>query len=276
MSYVSGLITITAGGLEGGSDGDSPVATAQATEGATPGGDSPIASATAQAGGIVDGDSPIASDIAQAGGLPDGDSPIATDNEATGVDMGSILGRSSDGSERPRTGGLGVGVEGAGEVSARETLNVIADPDFPGVEWSAADNAGTNPKRTDLTLRPSGIVELGRFTFDATLAPTTQPFFTPSGAAAGAVVTEMLIRSLSVTGLTSHPDFDLRVTSLGDLIAQTSMTFTAADQVRRLEVLGTDIPFAPNGTPVVFGHDVAAVATTYSVQVIVLGRVVPT
>jgi hypothetical protein len=261
VSYVSGLITITAGFLKEntGLEGDSPLGMGVASEGL-----------------IGDGDSPIASAPAKEGGVGDADSPIATDAEAVEIEMGSILGRSADGSERPRTGGLGVGVEGAGEVSARETLNVIADPDFPGVEWAAADNAGTSPKRTDLTLRPSGIVELGRFTFDATLAPTTQPFYTPSGAAAGAVATEMLIRSLSVTGLTSHPDFDLRVTSLGDLIAQTSMTFTAADQVRRLEVLATDIPFCPNGTPLVFGHDVAAVATTYSVQVIVLGRVIPT
>jgi hypothetical protein len=278
VSYVSGIISISAGFLTDntGRDGDSPLAISPAKTGGQADGDSPVGVAPAKTGGQADGDSPVWSAPAPVGGITDSDSPVVTDAEGTEIEMGSILGRSSDGSERPRTGGLGVGVEGAGEVSSRETLNVIADPDFPGVEWTAADNAGTSPKRTDLTLRPSGVVELARFSFDGTLAaPATVAAFQPGGAAAGAVVTEILIRSTDVTGLVSHPEFDLRISVLGDLIPQTAMTFTGNDLVRRLEVLATDMPFCPNGTDIVFGHDVAAVATTYTVQVIILGRVIP-
>lgn len=182
--------------------------------------------------------------------------------------MGNIEGRSNQ--EFTRPGGLGVQVGGVDQ-SERETVNLV---DIAGLRWVAQDNPGAD--RTDLMPAIDGLIELATFAIDATGAPATYLAAAPTGPTYDGVIPYgFLVRSVNVSGITSHPDFSLgtNTPNWNDVVAAKTMSFAGPDEARFEEATpGTDVAFVPNGAELRLNHSAAAVATNYDVEVVVYGQ----
>lgn len=242
--------------------------------GGQPEGDSPMSGGSpSQAGGIPDGDSPMSGGSpARSGGFVPGDSPMSGGN-TTEVQVGNMLGAPPDGSERPSQGGVGLRINGVG-FSEKDELDLVTD--FPGLELSGQDiNAPVPDRRAEATLRVAGEVEVGRVTLNLLNAPSVVPVFSPSGSQARLVTTRLLLVALNVTGpVTTQPEIQLEQAAPGDVLAQVALAFTATGQCAELPANAIR-QVVNNAQTLSLGHVVTSAAGAYTVQVIVLGRVIP-
>ena len=163
-------------------------------------------------------------------------------------------------------------VDGA-QFSERETLNLQT---AAGTRWRVSDNPGAD--RTDVSMELDAEVELARLVIDAMAAPGATLVVAPAAPFVAAWSARVVFRSLSVTGLVSHPTLSVGTNNpnYDDQIPATALSFTAPDQVRTERVAsGSNVPVAlAGGGEIRVNLSVSAVATTYSVEAIVLGRLV--
>jgi hypothetical protein len=260
--------------VSGVADGESPMSGGSPAEtGGVSDGDSPmIGGSNVEIGGVGDGDSPmIGGSNAEIGGVGDGDSPMGGAAQSEAI-VGNVMGVPADGSDRPSQGGVGVRVAGLA-FSEREEIDLVTD--MPGIEISGQDIAApVADARAEARFRIAGEVEIARLTLAPLSGPAPQIVFTPSGLQARLITTRVLAVALDVTGVVTQPEIDLRKTVLGDVLAQVALGFTATGQCSEF-ACGANRLVVDLGEDLQLGVPVTGAATTYSVQLIILGRVVP-
>jgi len=202
-----------------------------------------------------------------------GGPPQSSQIPLAGVDrVGNIQGRPTPGRAHTAPGGVGFLVDGA-QYSERETLNLQT---AAGTRWKVTDNPGAD--RVDVGLELDAEIELARIAIDATVAPTTFLVIAPTAPQLGAWSARVVFRAVSVTGLASHPTLSVGTNNpnYDDQIPATALSFTGANQVRTERVAsGVNVPeAAAGGGEIRVNLSVSAVATTYDIEAIVLGRVV--
>ena len=288
MPNFSGIIQL-AGFGGGNADGDSPMGASDPSEtlelradspmgGGGPSetaeqeGDAPMGGGSPTETAAPEGDSPMGgSGPAEAGGIADGDSPMGGTATMEAL-VGNVLGSPTDGSERPSQGGVGVRISGSA-FSERDEIDIVTD--MPGLELSGQDvSAPIGQERAEAKFRVAAEVELVRLTLVPGAAPATQVVFTPSGAQARVIVTRILAVALDVSAVVTQPQVDLRKLALGDVLAQVALGFTATDQSNEFPCVANRL-VVNSGEDLVLGVPVAGSATTYTVQLSILGRVIP-
>jgi len=183
---------------------------------------------------------------------------------------GNVEGRSDFSHTRP--GGLGVQADGV-NVGERPCVNYLSNV---GIRWNGTDNPGAG--RVDLQPIVDGVVELARFSLDATSATSSVLVILPTAPAFDGVIPLLMwIRCTALAGVVSHPSLSLgsNATAYDNAIPQTAMSFSAAGEVRWEGVAsGIAIPFVSAGSELRFNRSIQAVATTYSLDVAVFGHAI--
>ena len=148
---------------------------------------------------------------ATAGLLQSGGPHQQTDDALVIGDVtGSVEGRAAGGRAHTRPGGLGIAVETV-EAGERPTLNLSSTR---SIRWGGRQLAGG---QVDLIPLVDGVIDItDRLLLDATLAAFNTDLqalwnWAPPGSSnvRRLIVTEVLFRPLVIAGLTSHPIFDL-------------------------------------------------------------------
>ena len=187
---------------------------------------------------------------------------------------GNVQSRAFGGRAYTRPGFVGYQLNGVG-LGGGQLLNLLTDN---GVAYVVED--GASPPRKNVSLIPIGPVELGRFTLDATLTPFDTLVLTPSlPQHLSVLVSEVYLYAVAIAGLTSHPSFAIGFNSpnFNNLLAPMDLSVgggIAQGEVRRFSFAdGANVLEVPPASSLTLRLATQAVATTYSVQAFVFGRV---
>jgi len=109
---------------------------------------------------------------------------------------------------------------------------------------------------------------------DLAAAPGLTAIYSPAGQVAGVIPTKAYLRATNVQGVTGQPEISFQRTAPNDVMPSLALNLTADDQVKSL-FMGDPSLYVPQGDTLSLSLDLAAVATAYEVELVVIGRALP-
>jgi len=212
--------------------------------------------------------------VVSQGALQTSGGPLQHSQDQAFAQVGNIEGRS----DLPHTepAGVAIQIDGAAAIGNYERTN-FRSSDLSGAPGSCpvacatldvADDGGND--RVNVGMVPLGLVELARFTHDLVAGASPQVVFTLPGGFSGAVLEQVIVRPTTVVGLVTPPTISFRAAGPGDLVAPFAVASVLGQFERRLSVVNSQLITGTASVEI----DVPAVATSFSAQLILLGRLV--